>query len=106
MRKPTKIQILNLTYSIRWVDTAIETGSDSQGWCDFSEQLIVICKDNSNQIIREVFIHEIFHALFNAMDLMEPEKIDHEQLVTRTATGFCTVYNQNKKVFKWWEGLK
>ena len=64
MSRPKKIQILNLTYTIRWVDSAIEVGSDAQGWCDFSNQLIVINKDNSKQVLKEVFLHEVFHALF------------------------------------------
>ena len=105
MSRPKKIQILNLTYTIRWVDSAIEVGSDAQGWCDFSNQLIVINKDNSKQVLKEVFLHEVFHALFYARALMEPEAADHEQMVTRMATGCCTIWEQNPKAFKWWEGL-
>jgi len=105
MNCPKEVQVLNLTYKIRWVDKEIEIGSDAHGWCDFNNQLIVINKDNSEQIVKEVFLHEVFHALSAAMDLMEPDAIDHEQMVSRMATGFCTIWAQNPKAFKWWSSL-
>ena len=54
MSRPKKIQILNLTYTIRWVDSAIEVGSDAQGWCDFRNQLIVINKDNYEKVFKKL----------------------------------------------------
>ena len=100
--KPKKIQILNLVYKIRWVDNAIQIGSEAQGWCDFENQLIVINSDNSPQIVAEVFLHEILHALLFALDLTDTAEIDHEQIVSRSATGICTIWKQNPAAFKWW----
>jgi hypothetical protein len=102
MNKPKKIQILNLVYKIRWVDNAIQIGSEAQGWCDFENQLIVINGDNSAQIIAETWLHEVLHALLFALDLTDAAEIDHEQIVSRTATGLCTIWKQNPAAFKWW----
>jgi hypothetical protein len=103
--KPTKVQVLNLEYAIRWVDDAIQIGSEAQGWCDFENQLIVINADNSAQIVAEVFLHEVLHALLFALDLADASKVDHEQIVSRTATGLCTIWKQNPAAFKWWSDL-
>ena len=37
------------------------------------------------------------------MDLKETET--EENYVRRLATGLCTVWNNNPKVFKWWSGV-
>lgn len=103
--RPKKIKILNLEYKIRWVDKAIQIGSEAQGWCDFENQLIVINKEASDQVVAEVFLHEINHALLAALDLMEIADVDHEQIVSRISTGFCTIWKQNPSAFKWWTNL-
>ncbi len=100
--RPTSIQVLNLEYAIRWVDNAIQVGSEAHGWCDFENQLIVINGDNSPQIVAEVFLHETLHALLFALDMTDATDVDHEQIVARTATGICTIWKQNSKAFKWW----
>jgi hypothetical protein len=105
MTKPTKVQVLNLEYAIRWVDNAIQVGSEAHGWCDFENQLIVINGDNSSQIVAEAFLHEVLHALMFAMGLTDTSKVDHEQIVSRTATGLCTIWKQNPATFKWWSDL-
>jgi hypothetical protein len=105
MTKPTKVQVLNLEYAIRWVDNVIQIGSEAHGWCDFENQLIVINGDNSPQIVAEVFLHEVLHALLFALDLTDTANIDHEQIVSRTATGICTIWKQNPTAFKWWTEL-
>ena len=105
MTKPTKVQVLNLKYAIRWVDNAIQIGSEAHGWCDFENQLIVINGDNSPQIVAETWLHEVLHALLFALDLADTSNISHEQIVARTATGICTIWKQNPAAFKWWSDL-
>lgn len=105
MTKPTKVQVLNLEYAIRWVDNAIQIGSEAHGWCDFENQLIVINGDNSPQIVAETWLHEVLHALLFALDLVDTSNIDHEQIVSRTATGICTIWKQNPAAFRWWSDL-
>ena len=105
MIKPTKVQVLNLEYSIRWVDNAIQVGSEAQGWCDFENQLIVINADNSAQIVAETWLHEVLHALLFSLDLTDTAQVSHEQIVSRTATGICTIWKQNPAAFKWWSDL-
>jgi|TARA_R110001592_G_scaffold193163_2_gene440256 hypothetical protein len=102
MTKPTKVQVFNLEYSIRWVDNAIQIGSEAHGWCDFENQLIVINGDNSPQIVAETWLHEVLHALLLALDIVDTSSVDHEQIVSRTATGLCTIWKQNPDAFKWW----
>ena len=102
MTKPTKVQVLNLEYAIRWVDNAIQVGSEAHGWCDFENQLIVINGDNSAQIVAETWLHEVLHALLVSLDLVDTTNLDHEQIVSRTATGLCTIWKQNPTAFKWW----
>lgn len=102
MTKPTKVQVFNLEYSIRWVDNAIQIGSEAHGWCDFENQLIVINGDNSPQIVAETWLHEVLHALLLALDIVDTSNADHEQIVSRTATGLCTIWKQNPDAFKWW----
>ena len=102
MTKPTIVQVLNLEYAIRWVDNAIQIGSEAHGWCDFENQLIVINGDNSPQIVAETWLHEVLHALLLALDIVDTSSVDHEQIVSRTATGICTIWKQNPAAFKWW----
>ena len=105
MTRPSKIKILNFEYSIRWVDDAISIGSEAHGWCDFENQLIVINQDATRQMIAEVFLHEANHALLASLDLMDTPGVDHEQIVSRISTGFCTIWKQNPAAFRWWSNL-
>ena len=100
MELPKQIKVLNLTYEIRWVDRQIETATDSHGFCDVSEQLIVVNGDQKRDAIADTMLHEINHALFNALCITG--ELTEERIVRLMATGLCTVLRDNPSFTKWW----
>ena len=97
---PKQIKILNLTYEIRWVDRQIEAATDSHGFCDVSEQLIVVNGDQKPEAVADTLLHEIMHALFDALALAGEQT--EERLVRLLSTGLCTVLQDNPNFTKWW----
>jgi len=100
MRAPTRLKILNLTYELRWVDRQIETATDSHGFCDTSEQLIVVNLDQKADAVADTVLHEINHALFSAFAISG--ELTEERIVRLLATGLCTVLRDNPNFTKWW----
>jgi Zn-dependent peptidase ImmA (M78 family) len=100
MEPPKQIKILNLMYQIRWVDRQIEAATDSHGFCDVSEQLIVVNGDQQPQAVADTLLHEITHALFDALALAGEQT--EERLVRLLSTGLCTVLQDNPNFTKWW----
>ena len=98
--RPNKLKVFNLTYSIRFEDQTIQNGSESYGWCDHETQTIVIMENQTNEAMADTFQHELLHCLFTSIDTD-----DEEQIVSRLATGICTVWAYNPKAFKWWADL-
>ena len=100
MELPKQIKVLNLTYEIRWVDRQIETATDSHGFCDTAEQLIVVNGDQKRDAIADTMLHEINHALFSALSITG--ELTEERIVRLMATGLCTVLRDNPSFTKWW----
>tara|TARA_Y100001951_G_C11202667_1_gene218071 strand:- start:155 stop:469 length:315 start_codon:yes stop_codon:yes gene_type:complete len=100
MGLPKHLKILNLTYQIRWVDRQIETATDSHGFCDTSEQLIVVNADQNPEALADTVLHEINHALFSAFAITG--EVPEERIVRLLATGVCTVLRDNPDFTKWW----
>lgn len=100
MELPKQIKVLNLTYEIRWVDRQIETATDSHGFCDTSDQLIVVNGDQKRDAIADTILHEINHALFSALCITG--ELTEERIVRLMATGLCTVLRDNPSFTKWW----
>ena len=100
MGMPKQIKVLNLMYEIRWVDRQIETATDSHGFCDTAEQLIVINGDQKPDAIADTLLHEINHALFSTLAITG--ELTEERIVRLMATGVCTVLRDNPNFTRWW----
>ena len=97
---PKRLKILNLTYDLRWVDKQIESATDSHGFCDTSEQLIVVNAEQKPDALADTVLHELNHALFSAFAISG--ELTEERVVRLMATGLCTVLRDNPDFTKWW----
>ena len=100
--RPKRIRILNLNWTVKFVNKSCKETSQAWGWCDPSEQTIFIYEDQKPDAMADTFLHECLHAIVFSLgaDVKEEENIVH-----RIATGLCTVWKQNPSAFKWWESL-
>jgi len=94
-RRPTKIIILNQTFKVEWVTAADE----SHGFVDLNKCVIQMAKGYPKETTADTFLHEVIHAVNHVMDV--GDKTTEEQATTRLATGLCTVWKHNPRVFEW-----
>ena len=94
LRKPTKVTILNQDFKIEW----LSTGSD-QGSVDLNDCVIQVVKKYPRDTVVDTLLHGIIHALNYVMGITD--KTNEEEATTRLATGLCTVWRHNPKVFGW-----
>lgn len=100
IRPPKRIQILNLTWQVKFIDNDV---SDALGWCDYDSQTITLYTRQSDESLADTFQHEILHSLFYAMSI--DTNTDEEKIVSKISTGLNTVWSQNPKAFKWYSSL-
>lgn len=87
---PTRIKVLNLDYRIDWKDAF---DMDDAGTCCTRTQVIEIASNQKPEALLETFVHEVIHAIWDAMDMGEAEP--EEVVATRLGKGFCTVLRDN-----------
>ena len=98
--RPKRLKVLNLTFTVLFMNDAQMAGSGAVGFCDPETQTISLVGSQSNDSMQDTFLHEVFHAIVHVMDLKETET--EENYVRRLATGLCTVWNNNPAAFRWW----
>jgi Zn-dependent peptidase ImmA (M78 family) len=89
-----KLKILGMNYTIHYLEQPVLDGSVVCGYCDPNEQVIVINSTKPDQAQRITLIHEILHAIFEALGFME--EYTNERLITSLATSLHQVFNDNK----------
>jgi len=108
MDRPTKIRILGFLFTIEYFDKSISDISEKMGWCDVTNQKISICDSYSPTRTAEILLHEIMHAIYDAMGIQIPEKYSEdidEYLVTTFSKGLISVMYDNPYVFYWIQEL-
>jgi hypothetical protein len=100
--RPKRLRVMNLNWSIVFVDKKSKDATEAWAWCDPSEQTIFLCEDQKPDAMADSFLHETLHAIVYSLGANVKEE---ENIVHRMATGLCTVWKQNPSAFKWWESL-
>jgi hypothetical protein len=93
-RRPTKVVVLNQTFKVEWLATL-----ESHGCVDLNKCVIQIDKGYPKETMVDTLLHELIHCVNHVMDVND--KTTEEQSTTRLATGLCTVWKHNPKVFEW-----
>lgn len=102
--KIAKIGIIDLGWTkfhIRFVDNlpCDRQGNKTFGECDFDSYEIRIIKKLDNNFLKEVFIHEITHALQETVGLGEDVcKLNEESRCVQTSRGLLLLFNLNPKL--------
>ena len=96
---PKEVDILNLTYSINWMESPEESGAENLGLCDFQGQVISVTRTLPRQSRAETLLHEIIHAINHGMGA--PSKIDEEKFTTKMSIGMATAIRQNPNLWRW-----
>lgn len=99
MRRPKSIKVLNLDYTIEWCGDDWREQTDSHGQHCYTRQTIRIQK-TTPQVEADTFLHEVMHALADAMSLSDGAT--EEEYVSRLATGVTTIWRDNPRVMRWW----
>jgi hypothetical protein len=93
------IKILNLTYELKWEEPYITDGNESWAWCDTDRQIICVNKKATEERARDCLLHEVIHAINNAVGLGDDAK--EEAIAKRGASALLTVAEANKTLFRW-----
>ena len=101
--RPRRLKVLNLTFTVLFMNDAQMAGTGAVGYCDPETQTIGLVGAQPDDSMQDTFLHEVFHAILHVMDLKETET--EENYVRRLATGLCTALSNNPASFKWWSGL-
>ena len=101
--RPTTLKILNLDFSIKWIDKTTENGAQKFGWCNCNDQVIGISREIHPKKTADTFLHEVLHALNFALDIKDGSK--EEEICNRLSSGICCVWIDNPKAFAWWQSL-
>lgn len=103
MKRPTKIDIFNCRWEIRWVDQASDTATEAWGMCIYDQQVILMSTRMKPNFEADTFLHEVLHAVCKAMGM--GERFSEEDAAKKLSSGLCLVWKQNPEVFKWWTQL-
>tara|TARA_R100001443_G_scaffold78100_2_gene85460 strand:+ start:235 stop:558 length:324 start_codon:yes stop_codon:yes gene_type:complete len=98
---PKRLQILNLTYKVRFTDDG--EMAEAAGWCDCNKQEIVLARTLSPDTLQEVFLHEVLHALAHGYALQFDD--EEEKVVSNMASGICLFKKQNPSAWRWFNRL-
>jgi hypothetical protein len=112
-KRPTSVKIFFLTYRINyytepeWLASPLD--NDLAGQCDSNASCmhIRISPSIHEQMLREVVLHEILHAIWWHMGLRDnPIQADdveahEEEHVLRTSHGLMPVMQENPKLMAW-----
>jgi hypothetical protein len=90
---PKRLQILNLTYKVRFTDDG--EMAEAAGWCDTTKQEIVLANDQTQDGLKDTFLHEVFHAIAQ----------DEENVARRLSSGLCLFAKQNPSAWRWFNRL-
>ena len=97
---PKRLQILNLTYKVRFTDDG--EMAEAAGWCDCTKQEIVLARSQSDDSLADTFLHEVIHALAHGYAL---EFDNEEKVVSNLASGLCLFKKQNPSAWRWYNKL-
>jgi hypothetical protein len=100
MARPRKVKVFNLDYKVKTADSYAAVAADAWGWLDTTRFTIYIRPDCPRQQVRETLLHEVIHAINNAVQV-EDTKNQDEAIATRLTSGLLTVFRQNPKLLKW-----
>ena len=100
---PSEVKVANLIFKLKFVEPTHKSVQDSFGFVDFEDEVIGLNTDQSPEALHDTFLHELIHTICYVMSVKMKE--GEEQMTRRLATGLCTVWKDNKKVFDWWQNL-
>ena len=69
--RPKRIKVLNLTFTVLFMNNAQMAGTGAVGYCDPETQTIGLVGSQSDDSMQDTFLHEVFHAIVHVMDLKE-----------------------------------
>lgn len=98
MKRPKSVKVLNIDYSIEWTGEDWRNQTSSHGQQSYERQRLIIQK-GSPQVEADTLLHEIMHAVADAMSLTDGAT--EEEFVSRMATGVLTVWRDNPILIKW-----
>ena len=90
------VDVLAHKYKLELTSTLSD---EEMGRCHTSAQLILVRDDLPPDGTKDVFLHEILHAIHFHMELTDSSS--EESFTSRTATGLRTVLTRNPKLCGW-----
>jgi hypothetical protein len=99
MSLPKKIKVISMDYTIKPAEASWVRETESRGQCCTDTQTITVPKTDIPCQTLDTVMHEVFHAVFDVMQLTDDDK--EEAYVSRMATGFTAVLRDNPKFRNW-----
>jgi Zn-dependent peptidase ImmA (M78 family) len=99
MKIPKSIKVLSVNYKVKLVSKEWKEEAEAYGLCNKDEAFIKLTKKQPLSIRLDTAIHELFHAVYHNMSILDEEK--EEAIVSRMATGWVSVMRDNPAFCRW-----
>jgi hypothetical protein len=93
--RPRRLKVLNLTFTVLFMNDAQMAGTGAVGYCDPETQTIGLVGSQSDDSMQDTFLHEVFHAIVHVMDL----EGDRDGRKLRSPLGDGTVHGVEQQPF-------
>jgi hypothetical protein len=101
-KRPTKIKIGHIDYTIEWVDATWAMANSRTGEADFVQEIIRVVGTLSPYSLADTFLHEIAHVLLEHYDAGSSALVSRENMAKWVGAGIVMVIRDNPEAFRWW----
>lgn len=92
-RKDFTVIVYGEKWKVKYVGSIVEEGHKAVGVCDAETKIIRIDKSLSDELTAITFFHELFHAYFRRMGMINSDI--HSSLEELMADQFATIIAEN-----------
>ena len=101
---PDTIIIGPYVYEVLVVDEVFDSkGNKAYGRADYSKHQILLDKNNTEDRMKVVLWHELFHCVLEASGFEDDAQINEEALILRSSPFFVQVLMDNKELRDYYE---
>ena len=99
--RPAAIKVGPFVYRVKDWDQRAANNSEAWGMCDKATHTILLDQSMGPQKMREVLLHEINHAIYNAVGLNIHDEISEERIVLAMTYQQLAVMRDNPDLVAW-----
>lgn len=102
---PDQIEIGPYSYQVVMAENIVDgKGNGAYGRADYNKHIIYLDPNNTEDRMKVVLWHEIFHCILEAAGFSDDQMMGEEDLILRTSPWFAQVLMDNKELRDYYGG--